>query len=100
MKKIVIDKPGGYDQLQLKEFDDPHPGDRDILIEVHASGVNFADCCVRMGVYSSAKEFVGWPITPGFEVAGVITAVGSEVEKFTVGQRVVALTFFGGYTTP
>jgi len=35
---------------------------------VSAVGVNYADVCVRMGLYKSAKEFVGWPITPGFEV--------------------------------
>ena len=51
-------------------------------------GINYADCCVRMGVYSSAKDYVGWPITPGFEVAG------------TVGdRRVVAVTRFGGYSS-
>lgn len=99
MKKIVIDKPGSYDRLQLKEFPTPQPGKGEILIKAYACGVNFADCCVRMGVYRSANEFVGWPITPGFETAGIVAAVGMGVSKFSVGQRVVAVTFFGGYAT-
>lgn len=99
MKKIVIDKAGNYDQLKIKEFPDPKPGPGEILIETRAIGVNFADCCVRMGVYSSAKEFIGWPITPGFEVSGVILAVGEGVTRFKPGQSVIAVTFFGGYST-
>lgn len=99
MKKIVIDKAGSYDQLKLREYSDPTPGSDEVLIETRAIGVNFADCCVRMGVYSSAKEFVGWPITPGFEVSGIIKAVGAGVSRFKPGQRVIAVTFFGGYAT-
>jgi NADPH:quinone reductase-like Zn-dependent oxidoreductase len=99
MKKIVIEKAGSYDQLQMRDFPDLKPGSHEILIETKAVGVNFADCCVRMGVYSSAKEFVGWPITPGFEVSGIVKAVGEHVTRFTVGQRVIAVTFFGGYAS-
>lgn len=99
MKKIIIEKTGSYDRLKLQEFHLSEPVENEILIEVHAAGVNFADCCVRMGVYSSANELAVWPITPGFEVAGVVKAIGSNVKKFAVGDRVVALTFFGGYAT-
>lgn len=99
MRKIVINKAGGYDQLEIKAFPDPQPGKCEVLIETRACGVNFADCCVRMGVYSSAKEFVGWPITPGFEVSGIVKAVGERVTRFHVGQRVAAVTLFGGYST-
>lgn len=99
MKKIVIEKPGSYDQLILKEFPVPKPGFNEILIETRAIGVNFADACVRMGVYSSAKELIGWPITPGFELSGVIVAVGDGVKNFKPQDKVIALTFFGGYST-
>ncbi len=99
MKTVVITKAGNYDQLQIQTFPDPYPARGQVLIEVKACGVNFADCCVRMGVYRSAKEFVGWPITPGFEVAGVVTDVGEGVTKFSPGQKVIAVTLFGGYTT-
>jgi len=99
MKKVVIEKPGSYEQLKIKEFPTPKPGPGEVLIEIKASGVNFADCVVRMGLYSSAKEFVGWPITPGFEVSGLIAEVGEGVTKFTRGQKVIAITLFGGYTS-
>ena len=99
MKKIVIEKAGSYDRLLIKEFSNPLPGKGEVLIEVKACGVNFADCCVRMGVYRSAKEFVGWPITPGFEIAGVISETGPGTTKFSKGDRVIAITRFGGYAT-
>lgn len=99
MKKIVIEKAGNYDRLQLQEFPTPKPGKGEILIETRACGVNFADCAVRMGLYRSAKEFVGWPITPGFEVSGIVTEVGEGVTKFAPGQKVIAITLFGGYSS-
>lgn len=99
MKKIIIEKPGSYDQLKTKELENPKPGKGEILIETRACGINFADCLVRMGLYSSAKEFVGWPITPGFEVSGVITELGEGAVKFSKGQKVMAITLFGGYST-
>jgi NADPH:quinone reductase-like Zn-dependent oxidoreductase len=58
--------------------------------------VNYADTIVRMGLYSSAKAYVGWPITPGFEVAGV---VGDGVDDLAVGDEVFAVTRFGGYAS-
>lgn len=99
MKKIIIEKPGTYDQLKLKEFPDPIPKKGEVLIKVKAIGVNFADCIIRMGLYSSAKEFVGWPITPGFEISGVVESIGEGVTKFKPGQKVIAITLFGGYTS-
>jgi NADPH:quinone reductase-like Zn-dependent oxidoreductase len=98
-QQIVIDSPGSYDKLKLKESLIPSPGPGEVLIECHAAGVNFADCLVRMGLYSSAKEFVGWPITPGFEAAGIVLETGRGVTELAKGQRVAALTLFGGYTT-
>lgn len=88
MRRIVIQRPGGYDRLRLEEAPDPEPGPGEVLVDVEAIGVNYADCVVRMGLYASAKRYVGWPITPGFEVAG--TADGAEV---------IAVTRFGGYAS-
>lgn len=99
MKKVVIDKAGSYDRLTIKEFPNPRPGKGEVLIETRACGINFADCCVRMGVYRSAKEFVGWPITPGFEVSGIVADIGEGADKFLKGQKVIAVTRFGGYAT-
>jgi NADPH:quinone reductase-like Zn-dependent oxidoreductase len=69
------------------------------LIAVRAASVNYADCLIRRGLYSSAKEYVGWPITPGFDVAGEVLAVGPGVENIPIGARVMGVTRFGGYTS-
>lgn len=99
MKKVVIAKAGSYDRLTLQTFDALEPGPDDVVIDVRAIGVNYADCIVRMGLYASAKEFVGWPITPGFEVAGTVRAIGANVKDLAVGERVFGVTLFDGYAT-
>jgi NADPH:quinone reductase-like Zn-dependent oxidoreductase len=99
MKSVVVEKPGSYERLIIKDGEAGPPQEDEVLIECRACGVNFADCCVRMGVYRSAKVYVGWPITPGFEVSGTIKEIGSNVSGFSPGERVVAITRFGGYTS-
>jgi NADPH:quinone reductase-like Zn-dependent oxidoreductase len=99
MRKVVVRRPGGYERLELVTAPDPDPGPGEVLIAVRAIGVNFADCIVRMGLYESAKKYVGWPITPGFEVSGEVASVGAGVTDVTVGARVIAVTRFGGYAT-
>ena len=99
MKKISIHSPGSYNKLKFEQVADPVPLESEVLIEAKAIGVNFADVCVRLGVYQSAKDYVGWPITPGFEVSGIVTAVGSSVSRFAQGDQVVAFTLFNGYAS-
>lgn len=95
MRRVLIASAGGYDKLRVVDAPDPvapdpAPGaEADEVVRVEAIGVNYADCIVRMGLYASAKTYVGWPITPGFEVAGTTKD----------GTRVIALTRFGGYAT-
>lgn len=98
-RHIVIPTAGSYDQLQVESLDSPAPGVGEVAIDVRAAGVNYADVVVRMGLYSSAKKYVGWPITPGFEVAGTVSAVGDGVTAHAVGDPVFAVTRFGGYTS-
>jgi NADPH:quinone reductase-like Zn-dependent oxidoreductase len=99
MEKIVIHRPGHYDRLTIERHATPPVGPNRVHIAVEAAGVNYADCVVRMGLYSSAKRYVGWPITPGFEVAGRVERIGPGVEDLTVGDPVMAVTRFGGYAT-
>ena len=68
-------------------------------MEVEAIGVNYADVVVRMGLYASARDYVGWPITPGFELSGRVAEVGPGVHRFRPGQPVFGLTRFGAYAT-
>ena len=99
MRRIVIARAGGYERLRLEEAPDPAPGRGELAIAVEAAGVNYADCVIRMGLYASAKKHVGWPITPGFEVAGTVAALGEDVAGPAVGTPVLAVTRFGGYAS-
>lgn len=99
MKQVVIRAAGGYDRLQLETKPDPTPRAGEVRIAVAHIGVNYADVVVRMGLYASAKKLVGWPITPGFEVAGTVDALGAGVADLKVGDAVLALTLFNGYST-
>lgn len=99
VRKVVVRKAGSYDRLVIEEATRAAPGPDEVAIDVRAIGVNYADTMVRMGLYASAKEFVGWPITPGFEVAGVVRAVGRDVTDVAVGDRVFAVTLFNGYAS-
>src|SRR5215217_7577082 len=63
MRKVVVHKAGGYEQLKLETHPVPKLGHGQVLIRTQAVGVNYADVCVRWGVYESAGRFVGWPIT-------------------------------------
>ena len=99
MQKVFVRRPGGVERLLIEEAPDPVPQSREVCVSVRAIGVNFADLVVRMGLYKSAREYVGWPITPGFELAGTVDSVGSEVVNFKPGDRVLGVTRFGAYAT-
>lgn len=100
MKKVIIHSPGSYSKLKIETHESLElKSDNDIIIEVAAFGINFADICIRLGVYESAKQQIGWPITPGFEVSGVVKKIGSSVSNFQVGQKVIAFTLFNGYAS-
>lgn len=97
MKKLIIRKPGGYDQLEFENVLDLVPNENEIIVQVKAIGVNYADIIIRWGLYESAKKFVGWPITPGFEYSGVVCSIGENIKKFKVGDKVLGCTLFNAY---
>jgi synaptic vesicle membrane protein VAT-1 len=99
VKAISVAKAGGFDRLQLVDLPDPKPDAGQVLVSTRAVGVNFADVVVRLGLYESAKKYVGWPITPGFEFSGEVAALGEGVSDLRVGERVFGLTRFGGYAS-
>ena len=99
MQKVVIHKPGGYERLEIETHPDLKPKSGEVVVTTAAVGVNYADCCVRWGVYQSAKDYVGWPITPGFEFSGTVTEIGADVKNVKPGDRVFGITRFGGYAS-
>ncbi|MGW0807130.1 NAD(P)H-quinone oxidoreductase [Nonomuraea sp. NPDC002799] len=94
MRAIEIARPGGPEVLEWREAPEPQVGRGDVLIDVAASAVNRADVLQRQGAYEPPP---GAPPYPGLEVAGVVAAVGADVEQFKVGDEVCALLAGGGY---
>src|SRR5712664_131185 len=94
MRQAVIPRYGAPDVFEMRQAPDPVPGDGEIRIRVRAAGINFADILTRIGLYPDAPKP---PVVVGYEVAGVVDAVGGGVTTHRVGDRVVALTRFGGY---
>lgn len=99
MKLISIAKPGSFDRLRLVDAPEPKPARGEVKVNVRAVGVNFADVVIRLGLYESAKKYVGWPITPGFEISGEVAELGEGVTDLQVGERVFGVTRFGGYAS-
>lgn len=95
MKAVVITKPGGPEVLALKEYPAPGISGDQVLIEVKAAGLNRLDVFQREGNYP-APAGVPDDIL-GLEVAGTVTACGTEVTDFKVGDTVCALLEGGGY---
>lgn len=95
-RDIVIEKFGPASTLQLRPLAPRPPGDDEVAIDVAYSGINFADVQMRIGLYPDAPKK---PFVPGYEVSGVISAVGKNVRDLQVGDRVIAGTYFGGYAS-
>jgi NADPH2:quinone reductase len=94
MKAIRVHQPGGPDVLKLEEVPNPKPGPGQVLIKVHAIGVNPVETYIRAGTYG----WKTWPYTPGADCAGVVEAVGDGVKKVKSGDRVyTAGTATGAY---
>ena len=94
MTLIEITTPGGPEVLQPRRADVPVAGPGEILIRVHAAGVNRPDALQRAGKYPMKP---GMNPLPGLEVAGEVAALGDGVSEFALGDKVCALTNGGGY---
>lgn len=95
-RDIVIEKYGTAKTLQLRSIAPKQPGDDEVAIDVAFSGINFADIQMRLGFYPDAPKR---PFVPGYEVSGVVTAVGKDVRDVRPGDDVIAGTYFGGYAS-
>ena len=87
-------KRGGTEVLKVREAPDPQPGANELRVRVSASGLNFADIMARLGLYPAAPKP---PCVLGYEISGTIDQLGPHVQGFSVGDRVVAMTPFGGH---
>jgi NADPH:quinone reductase-like Zn-dependent oxidoreductase len=93
MRALVNVKAGGPEVLVVQERPDPLPRPDQVLVRVKRAGLNFADISARVGLYPDAPKF---PMVMGYEVAGVVEAVGSAITGFSKGERVMAMPRFGG----
>lgn len=93
-RAIVIRHYGGPEVLEVQQVPVPEPAPNQARVRVLAAGVAFSDVWMRLGLYPGGPQP---PFTPGYDVYGVVEAVGPEVSSIRVGQRVAALTVTGGY---
>ena len=94
MRFINISEHGGPEVMEIKEGETPDPGKGEVLIRVHAAGVNRPDVMQRQGLYAPPRG--ASPIL-GLEVSGEVVATGNDVSAWSVADRVCALTNGGGY---
>jgi NADPH2:quinone reductase len=92
MRVVVVEQPGGPEQLRIVEMPKPEPGPGQALVKIAAAGVNFIDIYHRTGLYK-----VDPPITLGMEGAGVVEAVGGGVTEVAPGDRVAYAMARGSY---
>ncbi len=96
MRAVVCHAWGQPDTLSVETSPLPIPAAGEVLLRVHAAGVNFPDTLIIQGKYQFKPEL---PFTPGSEVAGEVLALGEGVQNVQVGDRVIAFLSTGGYAT-
>lgn len=93
MRAIVTTRNGDVNVLEVEERPDPVPAKGGVLIRVRAAGLNFADILARQGLYPDGPPK---PCVMGYEVSGIVEAVGDGVDQNLVGKPVIAMTRFDG----
>ena len=94
MRAVWITRRGGPETLEVRETADPEPGPGQVRIRVRAAGLNFAEVMAAQGLYPDAPKP---PCVVGYEVAGVVDTLGQRTQGHTPGDRVLAMTHFGGH---
>lgn len=94
MRGLVCKQFGSTDDLVVEELDDPVAASGEVLVDIHAAGINFPDLLVIAGQYQLKTPP---PFTPGNEAAGVITAVGEGVTRFAIGDKVIVMLRGGAF---
>jgi NADPH2:quinone reductase len=94
MRALSCKAWGPVSDLVIDEWDDPVPGDEDVLIDVKAAGINFPDILIIAGKY---QDKIPPPFIPGNEASGIVSAVGSKVSRFKVGDKVIVAPRGGAF---
>jgi NADPH2:quinone reductase len=94
MRALVCKEYGPIEDLVVEEWGDPSPGADEVVIDVQAAGLNFADILSVAGKYQVRAST---PFVPGNEAAGIVSAVGEEVRRFKVGDRVIGALRGGAF---
>lgn len=91
---VVVSRFGGPEVLQLQQVTIPEPGTGEVRVQVLAAGVAFSDIWLRTGLYPGGPLP---PFIPGYDLFGIVDAIGPDVDTVLLGQRVAALTVVGSY---
>lgn len=94
MQALLCESFGPPEGLVLREIAVPQPGEGEVLIRVHAAGLNFPDTLIIQDKYQIKAPL---PFAPGGELSGVVEKVGPGVTRLKAGDRVAALTHWGGF---
>ena len=94
MRALTCKAWGPVTDLVIEEWDDPVPGDEDIVIDVKAAGINFPDILIIAGQY---QDKIPPPFIPGNEASGIVSAVGSKVSRFKIGDKAIVAPRGGGF---
>src|SRR2546421_12806071 len=93
MRAIVTTRNGDPDVMKVEQRPDPVPKKGQVLVRVKAAGLNFADILARQGLYPDGPPK---PCVMGYEVSGIVAAIGEDVDRNLIGKAVIAMTRFGG----
>ncbi|GAA4271861.1 NADPH:quinone oxidoreductase family protein [Aquimarina gracilis] len=94
MKAIVCKQFGPPSSLVLDDIESPKPGEKEVVVQVKACGVNFPDTLIIQGLYQFKPEL---PFTPGSDIAGVVKEVGTKIKHVKPGDEVFGFVMHGGY---
>jgi len=94
MRALVCKEFGPVEGLVMEEFDDPVPAPGQVLVDIHAAGINFPDILIIAGRYQSKTTP---PFIPGNEAAGIVSGIGDGVTRFAVGDKVIIMLRGGAF---
>jgi NADPH2:quinone reductase len=94
VKAVELNGYEGFQSLRVVEVEKPRPGAKEILIEVRAAGINYAEIELTNGKYQVPKQL---PFVMGFEASGIVAEVGSQVKNHELGDRITSIVSSGGY---